>query len=327
MCGIVGYVGTRDAVPVIIEGLRRLEYRGYDSAGVAVVNDGGLHRRRSVGKLCNLEESLKAEPLAGAFGLGHTRWATHGRPSEENAHPHQDCSGKIVLVHNGIIENYLPLKTRLAAAGHRFVTETDTEVVAHLVESHYQGSLEAAVRTTLAELEGIYALVVMHKDEPQTLVAARMGPPLVVGIGKGEHFLASESRRCCPHPRLHLPGRRRGHVTLTPCASRTPRGGRDAPQDHPGRGKAEKGGHATSCSRRSTSSRRPRETPLGRIGLEEGIVHPRSWARPRSCAERGGSPTCGTSWHAALVGSTREQVQGPRGGDYAASSGTHAHRT
>src|SRR5688572_6453211 len=144
MCGIVGYVGTRDAVPVIIEGLRRLEYRGYDSAGIAVVNDGKLLRRRSVGKLKELEESLRADPLHGAYGVGHTRWATHGRPSEENAHPHQDCQGKIVVVHNGIIENYLELKARLQAAGHKFVTQTDTEIVAHLVESCYKGSLEEA---------------------------------------------------------------------------------------------------------------------------------------------------------------------------------------
>ncbi|PYQ50105.1 MAG: glutamine--fructose-6-phosphate aminotransferase, partial [Acidobacteria bacterium] len=170
MCGIVGYVGSRDAVPVIVEGLRRLEYRGYDSAGVAVVCDGALNRRRSVGKLRNLEESLRAEPLRGAFGIGHTRWATHGRPSEENAHPHQDCKGKIVVVHNGIIENYLPLKARLAGQGHKFVTQTDTEVVAHLVESLYKGDLEDAVRRALQELEGIYALVLMHRDEPQKLV-------------------------------------------------------------------------------------------------------------------------------------------------------------
>src|SRR5499426_3121167 len=140
MCGIVGYVGTRDAVPVILEGLRRLEYRGYDSAGVAVVRDGELCRRRSAGKLGNLVESLQADPLSGAYGLGHTRWATHGRPTEENAHPHQDGAGKIVVVHNGIIENHLELKTRLSAEGHRFVSQTDTEVVAHLVASHYKGS-------------------------------------------------------------------------------------------------------------------------------------------------------------------------------------------
>src|SRR5512134_2695746 len=154
MCGIVGYVGHRDAVPVILEGLRRLEYRGYDSAGIAVVRDGRLERRRSAGKLDNLERSLRAEPLSGQFGLGHTRWATHGRPSEENAHPHQDCQGRVVVVHNGIIENYLLLKKRLTEKGHTFVTQTDTEVVAHLVESHLRegsdGGFEAAVRKTVA---------------------------------------------------------------------------------------------------------------------------------------------------------------------------------
>src|SRR5262245_33306370 len=193
MCGIVGYVGTRDAVPVILEGLQRLEYRGYDSAGIAVVNDGELLRRRSVGKLKQLEESLRGEPLHGAYGIGHTRWATHGRPSEENAHPHQDCHGRVVVVHNGIIENYLPLKQRLAAQGHTFVTQTDTEVVAHLVESHLQGAdgFEAAVRAAVAELEGIYALVLMDRQHPQMLIGARQGPPLVVGLGDGEHFLAS----------------------------------------------------------------------------------------------------------------------------------------
>src|SRR5216117_3633288 len=179
MCGIIGYIGDKQVVPILIDGLRRLEYRGYDSAGVAVVRNGQIERRRSAGKLANLEKAIEIDPITGIYGVGHTRWATHGRPTEENAHPHQDCTGKIVVVHNGIIENYLALKSRLAAAGHRFVTETDTEVVAHLVESHYQGSLEAAVRKTLAELQGIYALVFLHRDEPQRLVAARMGPPLV----------------------------------------------------------------------------------------------------------------------------------------------------
>src|SRR5262245_29047704 len=201
MCGIVGYVGQRDAVPVILEGLRRLEYRGYDSAGIAVVREGRLERRRSAGKLKNLEESLRAEPLAGAFGLGHTRWATHGRPSEENAHPHQDCGGRIVVVHNGIIENYLKLKARLSAQGPRFVTQADTEVVAALVESHMDGSFEAAARRAVQELEGVYSLVLMHRDEPQCLIAARMGPPLVVGIGEGEHFVASDIPALLPYTR------------------------------------------------------------------------------------------------------------------------------
>src|SRR5437867_1056108 len=204
MCGIVGYVGPRDAVPLIIEGLHRLEYRGYDSAGIAVVNDHELLRRRSVGKLRELEQRLRDEPIQGAYGVGHTRWATHGRPSEENAHPHQDCQGKIVVVHNGIIENYLELKGRLQQAGHRFVTQTDTEIVAHLVESHYQGSLVEAAKKALSELQGMYALVLLHKDEPQTLVAARMGPPMVVGLGKDEHFLASDIPALLPYTRDFL---------------------------------------------------------------------------------------------------------------------------
>src|SRR5258708_12151953 len=187
-----------------MEGLRRLEYRGYDSAGLAVVQDGELRRRRSAGKLQRLAESLAAEPLTGSWGVGHTRWATHGRPTEENAHPHQDCQGRIVVVHNGIIENYLELKERLQSAGHRFQTQTDTEVVAHLAESHYRGSLEAAVRETVAELKGIFALVFLHRDEPQTLVGARLGPPLVVGLGDGERFLASDIPALLPYTRDFL---------------------------------------------------------------------------------------------------------------------------
>ena len=162
MCGIVGYIGPKKVVPVIIEGLRKLEYRGYDSAGIAVVAEGGkLEIRRASGKLRNLEEVIQKSPIEGTYGIGHTRWATHGRPTEENAHPHRDCTGEIVVVHNGIIENYLELKERLQREGHKFVTETDTEVVAHLVEKNSQGGvpLEEAVRKSLKELRGIYALV------------------------------------------------------------------------------------------------------------------------------------------------------------------------
>ena len=311
MCGIVGYVGTRDAVPVILEGLRRLEYRGYDSAGVAVVNDGSLYRRRSVGKLCNLEESLKAEPLRGAFGLGHTRWATHGRPSEENAHPHQDCTGKIVVVHNGIIENYLPLKSRLAAAGHRFVTETDTEVVAHLVESHYQGSLEAAVRKTLAELQGIYALVLMHRDEPQRLVAARMGPPLVVGIGEGERFLASDIPALLPYTHDFVFLDDGDVVTVTPESMRLTDVKGALVERPPQRiswdaVQAEKGGYRHFMLKEiHEQPRAVRDTLLGRIGLEEGVVHLEELGAAAEKLRRARQVTllaCGTSWHAALVG-------------------------
>ena len=173
MCGIVGYVGKKRVVPVIVEGLRRLEYRGYDSAGIAVAGNGdGLQVRRAEGKLRNLEEAIRLKPLDGTYGIGHTRWATHGRPTEENAHPHRDCTGKIVVVHNGIVENYLSLKKRLIEEGHKFSTETDTEIIAHLIEKHHFAtsngrpvSLEEAVRKTVKELTGVFALAVIAVDE------------------------------------------------------------------------------------------------------------------------------------------------------------------
>src|ERR1700722_10115055 len=195
MCGIVGYIGKKKVVPVIVEGLRRLEYRGYDSAGIAVGSPARstLELRRAPGKLANLEEVLREQPLDGSFGIGHTRWATHGRPTEENAHPHRDCSGRIVVVHNGIVENYLALKHELAAQGHRFVTETDTEVIAHLIEQIQNDAeavaapvpLEVAVRRAVKRLSGAFALGVISADEPDTIVAARNGPPAVIGIGEG----------------------------------------------------------------------------------------------------------------------------------------------
>ena len=188
MCGILGYIGPKKVVPVIIEGLRKLEYRGYDSAGIAVVNGTGkLDIRRAPGKLRNLEEAIAKSPLEGTYGIGHTRWATHGRPTEENAHPHRDCTGQIVVVHNGIIENYLELKEKLQKEGHKFATETDTEVAAHLVEKNSQGGvpLEEAVRRSLKELRGIYALVFLSAKDPQKIVAARRGHHSVFGLGVG----------------------------------------------------------------------------------------------------------------------------------------------
>jgi glucosamine--fructose-6-phosphate aminotransferase (isomerizing) len=193
MCGIVGYVGHRDVVPILLEGLTRLEYRGYDSAGVAsICREGGVGIRRAAGKLINLKTELEANPLAGDYGIGHTRWATHGKPTTENAHPHQDAAGRIVLVHNGIIENFLELRERLERDGVQFVSETDTEVIVHLVSSYYDGNLEAAVRRTLDDLEGIYALVVATADEPDTIVTVRLGPPIVIGVGENENFIASD---------------------------------------------------------------------------------------------------------------------------------------
>jgi glucosamine--fructose-6-phosphate aminotransferase (isomerizing) len=195
MCGIVGYVGSRDSVPLILDSLRRLEYRGYDSAGIAVIDaQGVLAGSKAEGKLGRLADRLRSEPLHGSTGLGHTRWATHGRPSDANAHPHLDCSSKIAVIHNGIIENYASLRERLIASGHTFRSETDTEVLAHLIEENDTGDLVAAVRKTLREVRGAFALGVLSSDAPDQLVFARSGAsPLVVGIGEGEMFVASDT--------------------------------------------------------------------------------------------------------------------------------------
>ena len=209
MCGIVGYVGKKRVVPIILDGLRRLEYRGYDSAGIAVAgNSEGLQIRRAEGKLRNLEEVIRQKPLDGSYGIGHTRWATHGRPTEENAHPHRDCTGKIVVVHNGIVENYLSLKKRLIEDGHKFTTETDTEIIAHLIEKHLLKTgngrgplLEEAVRKTVKELSGVFALAVIYVDEPNKIVAARNGPPAVIGLGNDEYFVASDVPAILYHTR------------------------------------------------------------------------------------------------------------------------------
>jgi glucosamine--fructose-6-phosphate aminotransferase (isomerizing) len=311
MCGIVGYVGGKDAVPVILDGLRRLEYRGYDSAGIAVVRGGLLERRRSAGKLGNLAASLAREPLSGEWGVGHTRWATHGRPTEENAHPHQDCAGRIVVVHNGIIENHLELKLRLGASGHRFLTQTDTEVIAHLVESLYRGSLEDAVREALRQVLGVYAVVLLHRDEPHRLVAARMGPPLVVGLGDGERFVASDVPALLPHTRdfvfledgdvasVDPRGLRVTTLAGAPVARAPQRIAWDPVQ-------AEKGGYRHFMLKEiHEQPRAMRDTLLGRISLEEGEVHLEELgpaAERLREASRVVLLACGTSWHAALVG-------------------------
>ena len=192
MCGIVGYIGSREATPIVLDGLKRLEYRGYDSAGIATISDGKVNISRAEGKLVNLEKNLQAKPLVGQPGIGHTRWATHGRPSEINAHPHN--AGGFVVVHNGIIENYLDLKNRLREQGHNFSSETDTEIIAHLVEEHFKvcGDFEAAVRMALGEVRGAYAVAILCNREPDKLIAAKQGSPLVVGQGQGEYFVASD---------------------------------------------------------------------------------------------------------------------------------------
>ena len=311
MCGIVGYIGPREAVPIIIDGLKRLEYRGYDSAGLAVLEDGCLAVRRASGKLRNLEEVLKLNPVEGLFGIGHTRWATHGRPTEENAHPHRDCHGDIVVVHNGIVENYLALKKQLIEEGHTFITETDTEVIAHLVEKYYDGNLESAVRDAVRQLTGVFALSVISRKDPNKIVAARSGPPVVVGLGDSEYFVASDVPAILSHTRdmifladgdmavltkdgVHLTDfngrpvkRPPSHILWDPIM-------------------AEKGGYKHFMLKEIFEQPRAvRDTTLGRVGQESGRIFLdemeisekdfKAFSQVRIVA-------CGTSWHAALAG-------------------------
>ncbi|MDD3923187.1 MAG: glutamine--fructose-6-phosphate transaminase (isomerizing), partial [Endomicrobiaceae bacterium] len=192
MCGIVGYIGSENSADIVYAGLEKLEYRGYDSAGIAVITNGEIQTRRSVGKLINLQKNIKKNPISGFIGIGHTRWATHGKPSEENAHPHTDCSGKIVVVHNGIIENYISIKQQLQKEGHKFASETDTEVIAHLVEKYYTNDLLKAVKLALQDVRGAYALCVICSDDDSRIIVARKDAPLILGVGNNENFIASD---------------------------------------------------------------------------------------------------------------------------------------
>ncbi len=312
MCGIVGYIGNKPAVPIILDGLKRLEYRGYDSAGLAVLEEHNcLGIRRAQGKLRNLEEALKLSPVEGHYGIGHTRWATHGRPTEENAHPHRDCHGDIVVVHNGIVENYLALKHQLTEEGHKFVTETDTEVIAHLVEKYFDGNLENAVRDAVRQLTGVFALSVISRKDPNKIVAARSGPPVVVGLGDGEYFVASDVPAILGYTRdmffladgdmailtregVHLtdfsgrPVKRQvSHILWDPIM-------------------AEKGGYKHFMLKEIYEQPRAvRDTTLGRVGQESGRIFldemditQREFKEFRQVR----IVACGTSWHAALAG-------------------------
>ena len=313
MCGIVGYIGSKKVVPVIVEGLRKLEYRGYDSAGIAVVGaDGRLEIRRAPGKLRNLEEAIQKAPLDGTYGIGHTRWATHGRPTEENAHPHRDCTGQYVVVHNGIIENYLELKEELQREGHDFVTETDTEVVAHLVEKHGKTmAFEEAVRKTLKSLRGIYSLVFLSAKDPQKLVAARIGPPSVIGLGHGEYFVASDIPALLEHTReifflgdgdvavLTLNGVRVTDLDGKPVERQAHHVSWDPIM-------AEKGGYKHFMQKEIFEQPRAvRDTLLGRISQDTGKVfldEMQISERQFRAFENVRIVACGTSWHAALTG-------------------------
>ncbi len=313
MCGIVGYIGTKPVVPLILDGLKRLEYRGYDSAGIAVVQkDGKLEIRRAPGKLHNLEDSIRATPLEGVYGIGHTRWATHGRPTEENAHPHRDCSGEIVVVHNGIIENYLELKHQLIAEGHKFLTETDTEIIAHLIEKYSPGaSLEEAVLKSVKVMTGAFALVALSTRDPLKIVAARLGPPIVVGLGEKEFFVASDIPAILQHTRSvffladgelavlsphgvrvmdfqgHPVNRQPQHVTWDPIM-------------------AEKGGFKHFMQKEIFEQPRAvRDTLLGRISQDTGKVFLDQMDITEQAFQNFEGVkiiACGTSWHSALAG-------------------------
>jgi glucosamine--fructose-6-phosphate aminotransferase (isomerizing) len=311
MCGIVGYIGDKPVVQVLVEGLRRLEYRGYDSAGIALVRDGELHVRRSPGKLQLLEQALLEDPVDGAFGIGHTRWATHGRPTEENAHPHRDCTGKITLVHNGIIENYLELKQRLQAEGHTFVTETDTEVVAHLVESHYDGDLEAAMLQALPQLRGIYSLVALSTDEENKIVGARLGPPLVVGLGENEYFVASDIPAILHHTRDVFFLDDREMVSISSEGVRLVNYDGEEQEFKPQRINwdpvmAEKGGYKHFMLKEiHEQPRSVRDTLAGRFSLDSGRVFLDEIGisdETLRAIRKIHLVACGTSWHASLVG-------------------------
>ncbi len=312
MCGIVGYIGARKPLPILLDGLRRLEYRGYDSAGIALVDDAGrLEIRRASGKLYNLEEAVRLSPLDGSYGIGHTRWATHGRPTEENAHPHRDSSGNIVVVHNGIVENYLELKQRLEAAGHSFQTETDTEIIPHLIESHFEGNLEDAVRAAVAELKGIFAFAAISRLDPGKIVAVRSGPPVVVGLGESEYFVASDVPAILSHTRdvffLHdgdIAVLTSDGVRLIDFAGRPIK--RQVSHILWDPIMAEKGGYKHFMLKEIYEQPRAvRDTILGRVGQETGRVfldemqiQPAEFAAFQSVR----IVACGTSWHAALAG-------------------------
>jgi len=312
MCGIIGYVGSEPAVPVLIEGLRCLEYRGYDSAGLAVVTpDGVLEVRRAPGKLKNLEAELRQQPLEGSYGVGHTRWATHGVPSEENAHPHRDNSGKIVVVHNGIIENYVHLRRRLAEDGHRFETDTDTETIVHLIASIYEGDLETAVRRAVVELEGIYAFAVMSQDEPQKIVAARQGPPLIVGLGEGQQFIASDVTPILSHSRRVVFLDDGQIATVTPAGVQISDFAGEAIAFEPQEVTwdpitAQKGGYRHFMLKEINEQPEvARDSLVGRLERSKGGVSLpdlRLDAAGANAISKIYLVACGTSWHAALVG-------------------------
>jgi glucosamine--fructose-6-phosphate aminotransferase (isomerizing) len=315
MCGIVGYIGPRQAASIVVDGLKRLEYRGYDSAGVAVLQDGRIAMRRSVGKLINLVNTLEAEPLNGHIGIGHTRWATHGGVTEANAHPHTDCQGDIIVVQNGIVENYVALKEELRAEGHVFRSQTDTEVISHLVEKYYkqQGDLLTAVRQTLNRIKGFNAIVVLSSHEPDKLIAARLGNAggVVIGQGEGEMLLASDMPALLDHTQrmIFFESREMAVITQTGAQFFTLEGMpikkevRVIPMDPIA---VAKGGYKHFMQKEIYEQPRSITDAIrGRVDFDEAVIHLEDMHIDPEVMRRANkiySVACGTAWHSALVG-------------------------
>jgi len=325
MCGIMGYIGERPAVPVLLDGLRRLEYRGYDSAGLAVMNGAGIEIRKAAGKIGRLADLIERSPVHGIVGIGHTRWATHGFPSDENAHPHADCHGRIVVIHNGIIENFLELRSALSARGHSFKSDTDTEVLAHLIEEAYEqgpgltsdapagaarSRLAAAVERAVSQATGAYALVVLAADEPDKIVAVRMISPLVIGLGQGEMILASDVTALLPYTRDVVIVEDGEIAVITRGEARLARIGGGAVTREPMRvawdaSAAEKGGYAHFMLKEIHEQPRVlQETMMGRLPDDERIVLDGVALTPAASREidKVWLVACGTAYHAGLVG-------------------------
>jgi glucosamine--fructose-6-phosphate aminotransferase (isomerizing) len=311
MCGIVAYLGQREATPILLEGLKRLEYRGYDSAGIAVIRDGKLHIRRAVGRISALEEKVGGELDGATIGMAHTRWATHGAPTEANAHPHCDASGKLALVHNGIIENYRVLRTFLETHGVAMQSQTDTEVLAKLVGYFYDGSLDEAVRQALREVRGTFGITVLHADEPDTIVAARRGSPLIIGVGQGEYLVASDAAAIIQHTPQVIYLSDNEVATVTRQGFRTTNlqavpVTKEVEEVEWTLAQLELGGHQHFMSKEIFEQPEALRTCLrGRIDLEEGRVvlgGLESVTRELVRCKRITLAACGTAWHACLVG-------------------------